>query len=533
MDTIEHKAPSSRSGCYKWFWLILLAIAIVGLIVMVYVTPKGIGLVNDSVGYIGGARNILAGHGYSRTVGDGTTTPITNYPPFFSMVLAGIGLLGIDPLVGSWGLNIVLFSFNIILMGWLAYKVTNSVFGGLLGAVFFLASAPLILTHAFAMSEPLYLFLSFISLIGVNQYLGNQRWYWAATAGLMAGLAFITRYVGVALFLTAAFSLLVFLKDWKKRISGGVIYLAAGLPPALIWIIRNQLVSGNSVNRSLLWHPIEQHKISEGLFNFWGWLLPEWGKLIEHFTGFWGVMFAFLMIFLVVILVIGYHFYRQGKIKQLSVSFIAGWIFTLQGVIYFTVLILSLLFVDASPIFEARILAPFMLSILLLLVVGLTWVMKRVSNVPRLGGALLILFFMLSFAEDDLDVLHDFHQDGQGFASSTWRESETIRAVAELPQVLLFSNRITAIYILADRPAYILPSPTNPADGLPREGYTQDIQMIREKVLKGEAVMVIFDYDGLRDNPEEAGWINDLSADLPLLKHTADGVIFGVPGVGH
>ena len=46
----------------KIFLLILLLISLLGVGIMLYSTPFGIGLVNDSVGYIDGARNILAGN---------------------------------------------------------------------------------------------------------------------------------------------------------------------------------------------------------------------------------------------------------------------------------------------------------------------------------------------------------------------------------------------------------------------------------------------------------------------------------------
>ena len=83
------------------FWIILILLSFICMAFMWYLTPYGMGLVNDSVGYIGGARNILAGNGYSRLVGNGTTQFITNYPPLLSIVIAGISFLGIDVIDSS------------------------------------------------------------------------------------------------------------------------------------------------------------------------------------------------------------------------------------------------------------------------------------------------------------------------------------------------------------------------------------------------------------------------------------------------
>ena len=55
-----------------------------------YTTPNGLGLTNDSSAYIGGARSLLAGRGYTRVGGDGLPRAITHFPPFYSIVLAGV-----------------------------------------------------------------------------------------------------------------------------------------------------------------------------------------------------------------------------------------------------------------------------------------------------------------------------------------------------------------------------------------------------------------------------------------------------------
>jgi hypothetical protein len=88
------------------FWILLLALAAAGVVLMVYITPYGMGLVNDSVGYIGGARNILAGNGYSRLSGNGDPRPITNYPPLFSIAIAAV-ITFFDPDVVALGGGVI------------------------------------------------------------------------------------------------------------------------------------------------------------------------------------------------------------------------------------------------------------------------------------------------------------------------------------------------------------------------------------------------------------------------------------------
>ena len=45
-------------------FLALGLIAVIGTILILRATPEGLGLSDDAIGYIAGARSILAGHGY-------------------------------------------------------------------------------------------------------------------------------------------------------------------------------------------------------------------------------------------------------------------------------------------------------------------------------------------------------------------------------------------------------------------------------------------------------------------------------------
>jgi len=122
----------------------------------------------------------------------------------------------------------------------------------------------------------------------------------------------------------------------------------------------------------------------------------------------------------------------------------------------------------------------------------------------------------------------ELRKDGQGFAHSAIQESQVIEAATGLPEdVLLYSNRVTALYIVADKPAYVLPSPTNPATQGPREGYAEDVANIREKALAGEGAIVFLNYYALFDDPEDAAWVKDLTEGIPLYGEYDDGAIFG------
>src|ERR1700690_417350 len=92
-------------------FLTLGLLTVIGIFLVLRATPEGLGLSDDSIGYIAGARSILAGHGYREAwlAGNG---PVTPFPPLFSPTLAMIGMFGLDPLRGVRFLNASLFGLN-------------------------------------------------------------------------------------------------------------------------------------------------------------------------------------------------------------------------------------------------------------------------------------------------------------------------------------------------------------------------------------------------------------------------------------
>lgn len=526
MTSNKKKSLSSNKSL---FWLLLFGLGIAGILFILYITPYGMGLVNDSVGYICGARNILDSNGYSRLTGNGSPVPVTNYPPLFSIVLAMVSFFGPEAIDAAWLVNTFLFGVNILLMGVVVCKATGSELFGLLGALFFAISEPLFGAHSYAMSEPLYLFLTFLTLLFLVTFLGKSRWVWLATSGLMAGFAFLARYVGVSLFATALLSLIVFINDWKKRLTNWMIFLASGIPPVLIWVVRNYFVSSNVGNRQFLLHPIDAEKMREGLMNFWSWLLPEAGGFVERLLPFWSLTFFVLIFIICVGTVVVAVNYQRGWFNLHKSSLKTTWIFALQTLMYLGTLIFTMTFVDASPIFEHRILSPFYVSLLVITMGFLSWLWERKTRLSRLITVLLAFALLVSFIEDGIDAAHMLHADGQGFAKSYWRESETIEEVDNLPDIQIYSNRTTAIYILADRPSYFLPSPTNPATQQPREGYEEDVTNIRAQVLEGEAFVVIFGNKTIEAESEESfAWMRDLIDGMPVFREFDDDIILGL-----
>ena len=512
------------------FWIILILLGFISMVFMWYLTPYGMGLVNDSVGYIGGARNILAGNGYSRLVGNGTTQFITNYPPLLSIVIAGISFPGIDALNSVWYLNIFLFAVNTVLVGLITRNITRSNIFAFIATIFFAVSEPIIISHAYAMSEPLYFFLFLTSLFVLSKYFEKGQTGLIILSGGVAGLSMLARYVGISLYATTFLALLIFTpqgrqkkKILKQKIKAIMIYTLSFLPFPLIWTIRNMVVSSSAANRQFIFHPISVDKIYEGVLNFWGWLLPETFGIIEKIWPIWGIVFIVMVILLIAAVV---KISAKGNNNE-DIKIILAWLFAVEGLVYLATLFLSLTFVDASPIFEHRILAPFEICLIVLISGALSWLWRRNKDVIKIITLVILFALFIFIAEDSLDVIPKLHMDGQGFASNLWKESQLIQKTSELPEGTLYSNKITAIYILTDRPAYIIPSPLNPATQQPRVNYEEDLLSIKDSVNAGDAFVIVFNYQDLVNDPEEQQWMTDLSEGMPAAVEYEEGVIFG------
>ena len=525
----------SLFGKLSFFWIemlfiaLLVVIGVVGIILLRFATPYGLGLVNDSVGYIAGARNILAGNGYSRFTGDFIVVPITNYPPMYSISLAAIGVTGLEIIRAARLLNMIFIAVNIVCFAWVIRSTTRSRGFMLFGGALFLCSEAFLSIHSYALSEPLYLVLNFLVLGLLAYYLVNPRWYWLAGVGVLASMAFLTRYPAVALYATVGLMLVYYHDGWRNWMKAGIIFSVFSLPGVLGWMTRNALITGNTANRTLVFHPISEHKYLEGLSNFWYFLLPNEVVSVEQNSGVWAAVFGLVIAAVVFAVVLISRATRRWKIDQLSprLGDMLVVVFGAQGLLYVLVLVFTLTFLDASPIFEHRILSPFYVSVLVLLVffVGRLWTH---SGLPyKLVSIILSIGLLLSFGVDGWNMAAGLSENGKGFASYQWKESEIVRVARQIPtDVTLFSNRPTALYILADRSAYAMLSPFNTALAEERPHYHEDVDRIHQMVLDQEAMLIVFDYHMLVSNPEEK-WVLKWTDGLPIYSNLGNDVIFG------
>src|SRR5215211_3009754 len=216
---------TSRSAIF----VAVLLISVIGFLLVLQATPEGAGLSDDSIAYIAGARSIAAGDGY-REAWLESNQPVTHFPPGFPSVLAFFGFLGIDPLHAARYVNAFLFFLTAGLLGILAWRMTPSLTAGLVLAGLFILCGDLLQIHAMAMSEPLFIFVSLLSFWMFDLYFERHQGIWLIACATLTGVAYLTRYSGLALAATFIAALLILHKTWKQRLVSSTIYIVAALP---------------------------------------------------------------------------------------------------------------------------------------------------------------------------------------------------------------------------------------------------------------------------------------------------------------
>ncbi len=226
---------------------IILALLGVGGIVIVLLSTwrYGIGTFPDAEHYVGAARSLLDGKGYRYYFGE----PYTRWPPLFPTLLAGLGLVRIEPLAGARLLNSLAFGLTVFLSGVLCFRCTRSRLWAVAGAAAVLASKPSLDWSVMAASEPIFTVLMVLFGLCLPHFLRRGNLASLLLAALVAALACLQRYAGVSLVLAGAVLSALYTPCLRllRKFVYLVIFGAIALAPVALWCVRNRRVAGQPV----------------------------------------------------------------------------------------------------------------------------------------------------------------------------------------------------------------------------------------------------------------------------------------------
>ena len=210
------------------------------LLILLREINYGVGLVSDSLFYLSAARNLASGNGLVIYTGEALTT----WAPLFPTLLAAPERLGGDARSAAGLVNAAATGALVVLVGWYLRRRFGSVLLDWWGALAVLLSIPLTRVGVTAMSEPVFLLLATLALLGAAQFLDGGTRRALVGAAVFTALACLTRYVGITIIFAVAPLLLCRRESWTARLQNAALYcVIAGLPVGA-WMARNYVVGG-------------------------------------------------------------------------------------------------------------------------------------------------------------------------------------------------------------------------------------------------------------------------------------------------
>jgi hypothetical protein len=439
--------------------------AILGMVLIFFSTRWGPGVGGDATIYITSAQNLLAGKGLGLIEADGSFRLLPYSAPFFPIVLAFLNAFGLEIVQSARFLNLLLFGGLILLSGKITKEVTRSAWLAICVSLLLALSPILTPVFSWAMAEPLTLVLGFGGLFLMASLIkqpSNKALLFLSA--VLTGLAFLTRYSAAAFIAAAGLGwLLLSHLPWRKKIIQGLVFGVIALLPMLVWVLVQLSYTSGVSSRSMEDAAGMAGRLASFLPQFGdvllSWLLPaswidapSYPRLINTILT-WG--------FVLVQVGLGVFFFRRGKEKEKVNSMTTIWpalvsIFLLT----YTSLIFMTYLTTYPPItLDNRMFSPAHTGVLILLPIFLwsagTRLFPPKSRWITILPVVLVMGFVLWYASRDIRIVKQNYEQGLGYTSPAWRNSELIAWVRQTPpETKLITNETMAVLFLTGRTAY-------------------------------------------------------------------------------
>ena len=521
--TVPSRDPGHRvllagvGGPRIGFLIVLGGLALLASGLVMFTTPLGPGILGDSYYYLTASENLSAGRGIGRLSGGGEFRPLTHYPPFFPMAMASLQVLGLDKLDSARWVNAISAGALVLLVAVFVGSYTRGPWPALASAVILTTSPAMLEVNVWALSEPLYLVLAWACLGALACYLDTNRPWILAAAGVLASTAYLTRYVGSSLVLTGVVLLLAGRRDSRRRVAAAAGFGVISLAPMAAWMVRNYMLTGNLANRRILWHPIALTQLRSLVLHGVSWLAPKWlihGRLVA-------ILLALVLAGSVMALAV--RAYKENRLVGLRPISRFAAILALNMALYLAQLAVSISFFDPGTSADNRILSPVYVSMIPFVVLLLAHNWNTFGRGVRVCIAAYLAILIASNASSLVAHSLNYRTEGLGYSHRSWQDSALIKMVKELPDVPIYTNGITELYIHASRSSYPIPWRIDSETQQVNQDYELQLEIMRLKLVEEDARLVLFDPENLL--PQQAR-LDDLTAGLTAVAEVEDGAIY-------
>ena len=480
--------------------LLFILFPLLGVITLYICFQYGIGCSFDSCIYILTAENLLKGNGFNVLVSSGRVFPLVHYPPFYPILLSGIMYLGFDKLSAPMYLNVFLFGANVFLVSLILFDNTHSRFIAIVGAFFTLISPIVVFIHSRAMSEALCLFMGLAGIYFLSSYIRKNQNFFLWISSCCFGLAFFTRYAGIAFIITGMVTVFLYSRgNFKRAVHDCLILFLIGNSFILVWFVTN--LSGFSEyiklgGRKISWHFSLTSRILSFADTITQCFLPSSIPFSIRLTlgSAVGILFIYLL------------FIFRKKIMKCSKRMIQEKNNALIIILvcflfsYSAMLIFSFSVVDASIPLDIRILSPLYFIVLISILCLLdkySFFIRKNYVIYSIAIITAVIYSSLSLARS-INYLNIIYKNGSGYTDRIHRESPLIAYLKKYPDnIPIYSNDPAPIYILSGRYADLLPCKINPFSREKNVNFKREINDVALK-LKAKSGIIVFFHKGVQ-----------------------------------
>ena len=460
MNSLSIKKPKSKITIF-----VIAGISLLGGIAIAYATRWGPGMMSDSVSYIAGPRNLLAGYGLGQFRASGNFVQSAHAPPLYSLILSLWGYLGFDLVDTARWMDVVLFMTLILLVGLVTYFLTSRSALAIVLSLIIASSTLLVGMFSGVGTEPVFITTTLTCLYALSSHLHKRYQLVLIGAGILAALALFTRYMGIALLFTGMV-LLLFQREssWRQRIKDTIIFSGLTLLMITPWLIYHRFL-GNSART-----------LDFSLTNLWERLRPIRAAFVDftwstipfsaHFPATpYRVRFMLIAVLSIMVLLLAGFVVKKYLTKEYSFGtmdpgILIALTFASYSIIYLITLTLTFLFSEPTPDLSGRILSPAWVTLLIALIT-LLFIASDVyidRSSLKYAPILLTLVIIASNSIMSFENIRNLYLHGLGYTSPRWRSSGTIESLRSLPEdISIITNDSDAVLFFINQPSYDLP----------------------------------------------------------------------------
>ncbi len=442
--------PRARSVSERLIWPFVLGSSAVAVALVVVSTRHGPGLSVDSTVYLSTARNVADGRGLVAF----NDELLTIFPPGLPLGLAMLMKVGTGTTDAARYVNAVALGAIVVLSYLLLRRHVRSPAIVAMATALIALSPALFDVSSMAWSEPLFVVVTIAFLLGLETlheshahrlplFLGSVSLVW---------LGFMVRYAGIALAVVGVVVLLaVPAPSALRRVGRAAAFGALSLAVPAVWMIRYVVVGTGPVGRLSSTRGVATNA-RDGIEAASTLLLPERAP---------SPLRVLVLVVSVAVAVGGARLVvHRGEEGRRSARALVP-VVTL-AIVYPVVVIVSASVTSVDRL-GARLLSPVVVPVVVLV----AWIGDQLRDLVRVKRrrmaqiaitGVLGVWLVGSLART-VDIAAVRARDGAGYASSQWRRSQLMAAVARAPdRALVYSNDPFAVFAVTGRqPVYTSP----------------------------------------------------------------------------